>query len=75
MAIGSCCFIFRHNNQLIVGVSNGRGDGEDAGPGRSIWGGLFAMGLAVTLWFLQLVGLASKPWFSQGVSLAFEGLG
>ena len=38
LALGGCHFIFRHNNQLIVGVSNGRNDGEDARPGRIIGG-------------------------------------
>ncbi len=34
--------VIRHNNQAIVGGSDGRVDGEDARPGWSIWrGGVF----------------------------------
>ncbi len=35
--------VLRCNNQLIVGSSNRRddGDGEDARPGWSVWGGVF----------------------------------
>ncbi len=39
LVLGGCRFILRHNNQLIFGVSNGKDDGEDARPGRSVWGG------------------------------------
>ncbi len=48
LALDGHCFIFRHNNQLIVGVSNGRDDGGDARPGRSVWGGLVSLfGVAI----------------------------
>jgi hypothetical protein len=33
--------VIQHNNQPIVGDSNGRDDGEDAQPGWSILGGVF----------------------------------
>jgi hypothetical protein len=32
LAFGGCRFIFRHNNQMIVKVSNEGNDGEDARP-------------------------------------------
>ncbi len=38
LALGDRRFIFRHNNQSIVGVSNERDDGEDARLGQSVWG-------------------------------------
>ncbi len=41
LALGVCHFIFRLNNQLIVGASNGRYDGEDVRLGWSVWGVLF----------------------------------
>jgi hypothetical protein len=46
LALGGHCFIFRHNKQLIVGVSNGRDDGEVARLGWSVWKGswLFVWG-------------------------------
>jgi hypothetical protein len=43
LALGCHRFIFRHNNQSIVGVSNGRDDGWAARSGRSVWGGLVSL--------------------------------
>jgi hypothetical protein len=43
LALGGRRFIFRHINQLIVGVSNGRDDEEDTQPGQSVWGGLVSL--------------------------------
>jgi hypothetical protein len=40
LALGGRCFIFRYNNQPIVGGSNRSYYGEDARPGRIIWGGV-----------------------------------
>jgi hypothetical protein len=31
--------LFKHNNQIKVGVDVGRGFGEDARPERNVWGG------------------------------------
>jgi hypothetical protein len=31
--------LFKHNNQIKVGVNVGRGFGEGAQPGRNVWGG------------------------------------
>ncbi len=31
--------LFKHNNQIKVGFNVGRGFGEDARPGRNVWGG------------------------------------
>jgi hypothetical protein len=36
LALGGHCFIFRHNNQPIVGGSNGSYYGEEVRPGWSI---------------------------------------
>ena len=41
MALGGHCLVLRHNNQLIVGGSYRRDDGEDARPGWRVWGGVF----------------------------------
>ncbi len=41
LALGGCRLVLRHNNQLIVGGSDRRDDGEDARPGWSVWGGVF----------------------------------
>jgi hypothetical protein len=41
LALGGRHLVLRCNNQPIVGGSNRRDDGEDARPGRSIWGGVF----------------------------------
>jgi hypothetical protein len=43
LALGDRCFISRYNNQLIVGGSDGSYYGEDARPGRSIWGGVVSL--------------------------------
>ncbi len=40
LALDGCCFIFRHNIQSIVGVSNGRDDGGDVRLRRNVWGGV-----------------------------------
>jgi hypothetical protein len=39
LALGGHCFISRHNNQPIVGDSNGSYYGEDTRPYQSVWGG------------------------------------
>ncbi len=39
LALGGRRLVLRHNNQMIVGGSNRRDDGEDAQPGWSVWGG------------------------------------
>jgi hypothetical protein len=36
LALGGRCFTFRHNNQSIVGVRDGRDDGDDAWLWRSV---------------------------------------
>ncbi len=33
--------VLKPNNQLIVGSSDRKDDGEDARPGWSVWGGVF----------------------------------
>jgi hypothetical protein len=38
LALGGHCFIFSHNNQLIVRVSNGRDDGKVALLGWGVRG-------------------------------------
>jgi hypothetical protein len=43
LALGDPRFIFRHNNQSIVGVGGGRDDGEDARLRRIVWGGLVSL--------------------------------
>jgi hypothetical protein len=43
LALGGYGFNFRHNNQSIAGVSNGRDDGEEARPGQSVWGDLVSL--------------------------------
>jgi hypothetical protein len=40
LALGGHCFIFRHNNQPMVRGRDGSYYGEDAQPGRSVWGGV-----------------------------------
>ncbi len=39
LALGGHCLVLRCNNQLIVGGSGWRDDGEDVRPGWSVWGG------------------------------------
>ena len=42
-ALGSRCWVVRHNNQPLVGGSDRRDDGEDARPGWCVWeGGYFS---------------------------------
>ncbi len=41
LALGGCRLVLRRNNQLIVGGSDRRDDGEDARLGWSVWGGVF----------------------------------
>ncbi len=41
-ALGGHRWVLRCNNQLIVGGSDRRDDGEDARPGWSVWGGCFS---------------------------------
>jgi hypothetical protein len=41
LALSGHRFMFRHNNPLIVQISNGRDDGEDTWPRQSVWGVLF----------------------------------
>jgi hypothetical protein len=41
LAFSGCRLVVRRNNQLIVGISNRRDDGEDVRPGWSVWGGVF----------------------------------
>ncbi len=36
LALRGCHLVVQHNNQSMVGGSNGRDDGEDAQPGWSI---------------------------------------
>ncbi len=38
-ALGGPHLVLRRNNQMKVGGSNRRYDGEDARPGWSVWGG------------------------------------
>ncbi len=42
LTIGGRRWVVRHNNQPLVGSSDRRDDGEDARPGRSVWGGCFS---------------------------------
>ncbi len=41
LALGGHRWVFRHNNQPIVGGSDRRDDGEDVRPGCSVMGGVF----------------------------------
>jgi hypothetical protein len=41
LALGGCHWVVRHNNQPIVGGSDRRDDGEDAGQGGVYGGGVF----------------------------------
>ncbi len=42
LALGGRRWVLRHNNQRIVGGSDGRDDGEDVQPGWSVRGGCFS---------------------------------